>query len=135
MSSQDTQNNTGFWVQALERFLIKHGCYNEFHGYSGYRSLKEYFENTPVLQKEPQTCIVRAFSWMDSSHRGFAFWSALSNKWAERVKELQNADFNPGTKLEKRVGYSCEAELPKCTCGAAHTSNPNFHTDWCDIRA
>jgi len=52
-------------------------------------------------------------------------------KLSSKMGEIEANDF---------MGFISEGQeafiagKKECTCGAKHTSNPGFHTDWCDIK-
>lgn len=66
--------------------------------------------------------------------RGTEEWKkitiAMRNRYKDILAERARADVDQPVSSMTNPGHI----IPKCQCGAKHTSNPNHHLSWCDAK-
>lgn len=54
-----------------------------------------------------------------------ALFDEVSEAWRQEEEQLE-------IEFQRKMG-NVPPPVPKCTCGAKHTSFPNHHLSWCDL--
>jgi hypothetical protein len=68
--------------------------------------------------------------------KGTATWDNQAQQWkCKDCGSIQSNDSSYiGNGFTNEIKPWSSNKVKKCTCGAAKTSNPNCHSDWCDAK-
>jgi hypothetical protein len=113
-------------LEILREFLLKNDIWHEYLNncklYLGKQRYTEFYINRKLDKINPKDImhVDYCFIWW-CTPEGNEFWKNINIKWIEYL-EIDNSSTNSNVNHE-------------CTCGAKHTSTPNFHLNYCDIKA